>query len=73
MSWTSPQNHYALLVRYRCLQGAAVRDAESVLPLELALRCNAPVAVVQAVLEAYPQVASAIHPISGRAYPLLRD
>ena len=50
-----------------------MRDAESVLPLELALRCNAPVAVVQAVLEAYPQVTSAIHPISGRAYPLLRD
>ena len=40
----------------RCAQAAAVRDAQGMLPLHLAVQQNAPAAVVEAVLQAHPEV-----------------
>ena len=42
----------------RCAQAAAVRDAQGMLPLELALRHKAPAAVVEALKQAHVSISA---------------
>ena len=42
----------------RCAQAAAVRDAQSTLPLELAMRHKAPAAVVEALKQAHLSISA---------------
>ena len=42
----------------RCAQAAAVRDAQGMLPLELAVRHKAPAAVVEALKQAHVSISA---------------